>query len=88
MFIKSIRKHEISGEYFEQLKKNAEIVVQETADICWYIAQTPEGIWATWDNADANSDIRFFDIKEEAIQYHRNGFEAAGLPEECWALEV
>ena len=63
---------------------NAEPVVSE-GDITWYIAQIGDN-WIAWDDADPKPHIGYFDTREDAIKFHRNGFIEKGLPEDCWLL--
>mgnify|MGYP001206596670 CR=1 FL=1 len=68
------------------LEQDSEIVVAE-GDIHWYITRLPDGRYAAWDDAELSLDrVEYFDTREEAIEFHRQGFEAAGLSEEAWQL--
>lgn len=64
----------------------SEVVVVE-GDITWYITRLPDGRWAAWDDAELSLDrVAYFATREEAVNFHRAGFDAAELPEEAWQL--
>lgn len=64
----------------------SEVVVDE-GDITWYITRLPDGRWAAWDDAELSLDrVSYFATREEAVTFHRAGFEAAELPEDAWLL--
>ena len=68
------------------LEEASEIVVEE-GDITWYITRLPDGRWAAWDDAEISLDrVAYFATREEAVKFHRAGFDAAELPEEAWQL--
>lgn len=61
--------------------------VVSNGDVDWWITRLPNGKWAAWDDAELAADrVECFDTREEAIRFHRSGFEAAELPPECWLL--
>lgn len=69
------------------LMNASEHIVSE-GDIDWWISRLPDGRWAAWDDKELAIDrVERFDTWEEAIEFHRGGFEIADLPEECWLLE-
>lgn len=64
----------------------SEVVVVE-GDITWYITRLPDGRYAAWDDAELSLDrVAYFATREEAVNFHRAGFDAAELPEEAWQL--
>lgn len=64
----------------------SEIVVKED-DISWYITRLPNGRWVAWDDAEISLNrVKYFDTREEAIEFHRQGFEISDLPEDAWVL--
>lgn len=68
------------------LEDASEIAVVE-GDIHWYITRLPDGRWAAWDDAEISLNrVKYFDTRQEAVEFHRKGFEAAGLSEEAWQL--
>lgn len=68
------------------LEDASEIAVVE-GDISWYITRLPDGRWAAWDDSELSPDrVSYFDTREEAVKFHRKGFDAAGLSEEAWQL--
>jgi len=70
------------------LEDASEIAVVE-GDIHWYITRLPDGRWAAWDDSELSPDrVSYFDTREEAVKFHRKGFEAAALGDEAWRLEV
>lgn len=71
------------------LLEDASEVVVEEGDIHWYITRLPDGRWAAWDDAEISLNrVKYFDTRQEAVAFHRTGFEAAELPEEAWVLKV
>lgn len=59
----------------------------EQHQITWYITRLPDGRWAAWDDAEISLNrVKYFDTRQEAVEFHRKGFEAAGLEEEAWQL--
>ena len=70
------------------LEDASEVAVAE-GDISWYITRLPDGRYAAWDDAELSLDrVEYFDTREEAVEFHRQGFEAAALGDEAWRLEV
>src|SRR5690606_12946274 len=70
------------------LEDASEVAVAE-GDISWYITRLPDGRYAAWDDAELSLDrVAYFATREEAVNFHRAGFDAAELPEEAWQLEV
>ena len=68
------------------LEDASEIAVVE-GDIHWYITRLPDGRYAAWDDAELSLDrVAYFATREEAVNFHRAGFDAAELPEEAWQL--
>ena len=71
---------------WSDLMNASEHIVSE-GDIDWWISRLPDGRWAAWDDAELAADrVHYADTREEAIEFHRAGFEAAELPPECWLL--
>src|SRR5690606_16274694 len=72
---------------WSRLMEASEHVVSE-GDVDWWITRLPDGRWAAWDDKELAADrVERFDTREEAIRFHRGGFEAAELPSECWLLD-
>jgi len=72
---------------WSQLMDASEHIVSE-GDIDWWVTKLPDGRWAAWDDKELAADrVERFDTREEAIRFHRGGFEAAELPSECWLLD-
>lgn len=68
------------------LEDASEVAVAE-GDISWYITRLPDGRYAAWDDAELSLDrVAYFATREEAVNFHRAGFDAAELPEEAWQL--
>lgn len=70
------------------LEDASEIAVVE-GDISWYITRMPDGRWAAWDDSELSEDrVSYFDTREEAVTFHRQGFDLSGLSEDAWQLEI
>lgn len=68
------------------IEQASEIVVEE-GDIHWYITRLPDGRWVAWDDAEISLNrVKYFDTREEAVKFHRDGFEETDLPEDAWVL--
>ena len=66
--------------------KASEIIIEDH-DIRFYVTRLPDGRYAAWDDSELSPDrVSYFETREEAVKFHRKGFDAAGLSEEAWQL--
>jgi len=70
-------------ENFSLNLKTDAIPVVENVDVTWYVTSF-RGLFFAWDDASPSTDVSTFYNMADAVQHHRDGFEAAELPEECW----